>query len=88
MIVCPAGLNDKPKRGGVWALIDLAGFHGGMIARGDVADVVVDQVGSDAYLGQRFPDRVVAATLSRFARRVSVRYRRPTRGGCAAGRTA
>ena len=45
MIVCPAGLNDKPKRGGVWALIDLAGFQGGLIARGEVADVVVDQVG-------------------------------------------
>ena len=47
--VRPAVLNDKPKRGGVRALLDLNGFHGGTIARGDVADFVVDQVSSEAF---------------------------------------
>ncbi|TNC64920.1 NAD-dependent epimerase/dehydratase family protein [Rubellimicrobium roseum] len=53
MIVRPAVLNDKPKHGAVRALLDLSGFQGGTIARADVADFVVDQVGSDAYLGQK-----------------------------------
>ena len=53
VIVRPAVLNDKPKRGGVRALVDLTGFHGGTVARADVADFVVEQVGSDTYVGRR-----------------------------------
>jgi hypothetical protein len=33
VIVRPAVLNDKPRRGGVRALVDLGSFHGGTIAR-------------------------------------------------------
>ncbi|SKA34533.1 Acetyl esterase/lipase [Consotaella salsifontis] len=53
VIVRPAVLNDKPRRGTVRALLDLGGFHGGTIARSDVADFVVDQVENDAFLGKR-----------------------------------
>jgi len=53
VLVRPAILNDKPPRGKVRALVDLSGFHGGTIARGDVAKFVIDQLGSDAFLGKR-----------------------------------
>lgn len=53
VLVRPAILNDKPPRGKVRALVDLNGFHGGTIARGDVAKFVIDQLGSDAFLGKR-----------------------------------
>lgn len=53
MLVRPAILNDKPRRGNVRVLLDLAGFHGGGISRGDVATFVVDQLESDALLGKR-----------------------------------
>jgi uncharacterized protein YbjT (DUF2867 family) len=53
VLVRPAILNDKPPRGKVRALVDLNGLHGGTIARGDVAKFVIDQLGSDAFLGKR-----------------------------------
>lgn len=39
----PVILNDKPGRGAVRALDDLSSFHGGTIARDDVARFAVDQ---------------------------------------------
>lgn len=53
VIVRPAVLNGKPRRGSIQALLDLSGFHGSTIARGDVDDFVVDQIGLDAFLGRR-----------------------------------
>lgn len=53
LVVRPAILNDKPRRGTVRALTDLAGFHGGTIARADVAAFVIDQLASDQFLRQR-----------------------------------
>ncbi|WP_315724319.1 MULTISPECIES: SDR family oxidoreductase [unclassified Bradyrhizobium] len=50
VIVRPAMLNDKPGGRAVRALTDLAGFHGGTIARADVARFVVDQVSDDTFL--------------------------------------
>lgn len=52
VVVRPAVLNDKPRRGHIRALLDLGGFHGGTIARSDVADFVVDQVESNAFIGK------------------------------------
>jgi acetyl esterase/lipase/putative NADH-flavin reductase len=52
VVVRPAVLNDKPRRGRIRALLDLGGFHGGTIARSDVADFVVDQVESNAFIGK------------------------------------
>ena len=52
VIVRPSVLNDKPRRGAARALLDPAQFHGGTIARGDVADFVTDQVESHAYVGK------------------------------------
>jgi uncharacterized protein YbjT (DUF2867 family) len=49
-LVRPAVLNDKPARGAVRALTDLAGFHGGTISRADVATFVLDQIRNDAHL--------------------------------------
>jgi uncharacterized protein YbjT (DUF2867 family) len=49
-IVRPTVLNDKPARGGVKALTDLSGVHGGTIARADVADFVVQQLTADTWL--------------------------------------
>jgi uncharacterized protein YbjT (DUF2867 family) len=49
-IVRPSILNNKPGHGAVSTLSDLSGFHGGGIAREDVAKFVVDQVTSDAWL--------------------------------------
>jgi len=50
VLVRPAVLNDKPARGDVRALTDLTGFHGGSIARADVATFVLDQVTSNTWL--------------------------------------
>lgn len=50
VLVRPTILNDKPGRGAVRALTDLSGFHGGAIAREDVASFVLDQVRGDAWL--------------------------------------
>jgi len=44
VLVRPSILNDKPGRGAVRALTDLSKFHGGTIARADVAKFVLDQV--------------------------------------------
>ncbi|CDN57920.1 Flavin reductase Short (plasmid) [Neorhizobium galegae bv. officinalis bv. officinalis str. HAMBI 1141] len=49
-IVRPMVLNDKPARGGVKALTDLSGVHGGSIARADVAEFVVQQLTADTWL--------------------------------------
>ncbi|WP_315713794.1 MULTISPECIES: NAD(P)-dependent oxidoreductase [unclassified Bradyrhizobium] len=50
VIVRPAMLNDKPGGQTVRALTDLTGFHGGTIARADVARFAVDQVSDDSFL--------------------------------------
>jgi uncharacterized protein YbjT (DUF2867 family) len=50
VLVRPSILNSKPGRGSVRALTDLSGFHGGSIAREDVAKFVLDQVRADAWL--------------------------------------
>jgi putative NADH-flavin reductase len=50
VLVRPSVLNDKPSRGSIRALTDLADFHGGNISRGDVATFVLDQVQADAWL--------------------------------------
>lgn len=50
VLVRPAVLNDKPGRGTIRALTDLAGFHGGSISRDDVANFVLDQVRTDTWL--------------------------------------
>lgn len=52
VLVRPAILSDKPGRGDIRALTDLRQFHGGGIARADVARFVLDQVGSDKWLRQ------------------------------------
>jgi uncharacterized protein YbjT (DUF2867 family) len=49
-LVRPAVLNDKPGRGAIRALTDLSGFHGGAIAREDVARFVLEQLGTDTWL--------------------------------------
>jgi uncharacterized protein YbjT (DUF2867 family) len=46
----PMVLTDKPARGGIKALTDLSGVHGGTIARADVADFVVQQLTADTWL--------------------------------------
>lgn len=50
VLVRPAALNDKPGRGAVRSLEDLSDFHGGTIAREDVARFVLDQVEGDTWL--------------------------------------
>jgi len=50
VLVRPSILNSKPGRGSARALTDLSGFHGGSIAREDVAKFVLDQVRADAWL--------------------------------------
>ncbi|WP_411880845.1 NAD(P)-dependent oxidoreductase [Polaromonas sp. YR568] len=52
VLVRPAVLNDKPAGHGIRALTDLSGFHGGTIARADVASFVLDQVNTDTWLGR------------------------------------
>lgn len=50
VLVRPSVLNDKPRRDSVRALTDLSDFHGGAIARADVANFVLDQVQADTWL--------------------------------------
>jgi len=50
VLVRPTVLNDKPAHGNIRALTDLAGVHGGTIARADVARFALDQVRGDAWL--------------------------------------
>ena len=50
VLVRPSILNNKPGGKPVRALTDLSAFHGGSIARADVAKFVVDQVRSDTWL--------------------------------------
>ncbi|MBR0952016.1 NAD(P)-dependent oxidoreductase [Bradyrhizobium canariense] len=50
VLVRPSILNNKPGRGSVRALTDLSSFHGGSIAREDVAKFVLDQVRADTWL--------------------------------------
>jgi uncharacterized protein YbjT (DUF2867 family) len=50
VLVRPSILNNKPGGSPVHALADLSAFHGGSIARADVAKFVVDQVRSDTWL--------------------------------------
>jgi uncharacterized protein YbjT (DUF2867 family) len=49
-LIRPTVLNDNPAHGEIKALTDLSGFHGGTIARADVADFVVQQLATDAWL--------------------------------------
>lgn len=48
-IVRPTILTNQPGTGAIRALTDLQGFHGGRIAREDVATFVLDQVSSDRW---------------------------------------
>lgn len=50
VLVRPSVLNDRPARHDIRAFTDLAGFHGGTIARADVAHFVLDQVQADTWL--------------------------------------
>ena len=50
IIVRPGVLNDEPARGNFRAVTELAGVHGGKIARADVARFVVDQLTTDTWL--------------------------------------
>ena len=50
VLVRPTVLNDKPGRGTIRMLTDLSGFHGGTIARADVAGFVLDQVRDGTWL--------------------------------------
>lgn len=52
VLVRPAVLSNKPGRGTNRALTDLQHFHGGSIARADVARFVLDQVEGDGWLRQ------------------------------------
>lgn len=52
VLVRPAVLNDKPPTHKIRVLTDLTGFHGGTIARADVAGFVLDQVNTDNWLGR------------------------------------
>ena len=50
VLVRPSILNNTPGGKPVRALTDLSEFHGGSIARADVAKFIVDQVRSDTWL--------------------------------------
>jgi uncharacterized protein YbjT (DUF2867 family) len=50
IIVRPTVLNDRPARGGIRALTDLSGIHGGTISRADVAEFAVQQLTADSWL--------------------------------------
>ncbi len=50
VIVRPTQLTNHPARGNVRALTELKGFHGGKIARADVAKFVVEQLATDTWL--------------------------------------
>jgi putative NADH-flavin reductase len=43
-ILRPSVLNDEPAKGQVRAMVDLTGFHGGNIARADVAKFILDEL--------------------------------------------
>jgi uncharacterized protein YbjT (DUF2867 family) len=49
-LVRPSVLNDKPPHGNIQVLTDLSNFHGGEIARADVAKFVVGQLTDKRYL--------------------------------------
>lgn len=49
-LVRPSVLNDKPPQGNIRVLTDLSNFHGGEIARTDVAKFVVSQLTDQRYL--------------------------------------
>ncbi|MFG1496110.1 SDR family oxidoreductase [Saccharospirillum sp. HFRX-1] len=49
-IVRPSVLSDRPGRQSYRALTDLSAFHGGSIARADVAHFLVQQLSSDDWL--------------------------------------
>lgn len=55
VLVRPAVLSNKPGRGTNRALTDLQHFHGGSIARADVARFVLDQVEGDKWVRQSPP---------------------------------
>ena len=50
VIVRPGRLTDDPAQGHARAVVNLAGVHGGKIARADVARFVVDQLTTDTWL--------------------------------------
>jgi len=50
VLVRPSVLNDKPGGHTLRALTDLSGFHGGTIARADVARFVLDQVSENTWV--------------------------------------
>ena len=50
VIIRPAVLNDETAHGDVRAVTDLAGVHGGQIARADVAGFVVNQLTTDTWV--------------------------------------
>jgi uncharacterized protein YbjT (DUF2867 family) len=50
VLVRPSVLNDKPGGHAIRALTDFSSFHGGTIARSDVAGFVLDQVRNDSWL--------------------------------------
>ena len=50
IIVRPSLLKDAPGRGSYRVLTDLTGFHGGHIARADIASFVVNQITETTYL--------------------------------------
>ncbi|RWX11784.1 SDR family oxidoreductase [Rhizobium hidalgonense] len=49
-IVRPSILNNKQARGTIHTFTDLSKFHGGGIARQDVARFVVDQIATDVWM--------------------------------------
>ncbi len=51
VIVRPSILKDAPGRGSYRVLTDLSNFHGGQIARADVADFVVKQLAEPSFAG-------------------------------------
>jgi putative NADH-flavin reductase len=50
VVIRPAMLTNGPARGRIRATIDLAGVHGGKIARADVAQFVIEQLTTDTWL--------------------------------------
>jgi putative NADH-flavin reductase len=52
VLVRPTVLNNKPVHGTVRVLTDLSGYHGGTIARADVARFVLDQARAPEWLHQ------------------------------------
>lgn len=54
VLIRPSVLNNKPSRDTIRILTNLSSFHGGTIAREDVAKFSLDQVHSDKWL-QRSP---------------------------------